>query len=97
MQSRIDCKNLQCLTVKLSDRDSRDYNFDKIANQMTSQEDMFRGCGINNLLDAAVSGYACTIFAYGQTGAGKTYRSGLVILGPIITKVPDFCHKFRFC
>ena len=34
---------------------------------------MFGRCGIPQLLDAALAGYHVTVFAYGQTGTGKTH------------------------
>ena len=30
-------------------------------------------CGVRQLLDAALQGYASTVMAYGQTGSGKTF------------------------
>ncbi|CAN0148303.1 unnamed protein product [Discosporangium mesarthrocarpum] len=47
--------------------------FDLCAHEGFSQEEMFSSCGLMPLLKAAVDGYAGTIFAYGTTGAGKTY------------------------
>ena len=34
---------------------------------------MFNECNIASLLDRTIEGYHATLFAYGQTGAGKTY------------------------
>ena len=37
-----------------------------------SQEETFKKCSAD-LVIKALNGYNCTIFAYGETGAGKTY------------------------
>lgn len=37
------------------------------------QHEFFHVSGILPLLDSAIQGYAATVFAYGQTGAGKTF------------------------
>ena len=52
--------------------DSRQFHFDYIANEESSQYDLF----INSaklICDKVLEGYNGTIFVYGQTGAGKTY------------------------
>lgn len=35
--------------------------------------EVFQKCGVHELIDSALEGYATTILAYGQTGSGKTY------------------------
>ncbi|CAN0536524.1 unnamed protein product, partial [Ectocarpus sp. 12 AP-2014] len=52
---------------------SRQYTFDLCAHEGFNQEEMFQSCGLMPLLSAAINGYAGTVFAYGATGAGKTY------------------------
>ncbi|CAM9973552.1 unnamed protein product [Ectocarpus fasciculatus] len=64
---------------------SRQYAFDLCAHEGFDQEEMFQSCGLMPLLSAAINGYAAgTVFAYGATGAGKTYTmSGREqVLGP---------------
>ncbi|CAN0073098.1 unnamed protein product [Ectocarpus sp. 8 AP-2014] len=64
---------------------SRQYTFDLCAHEGFDQEEMFQSCGLMPLLSAAINGYAAgTVFAYGATGAGKTYTmSGREqVLGP---------------
>jgi hypothetical protein len=51
----------------------RDFSFHACLGPEVGQEEVLRLCGINQLLDAALSGYNVTVFAYGQTGSGKTY------------------------
>jgi Tfp pilus assembly pilus retraction ATPase PilT len=52
---------------------NKSYRFDQIFQQDKSQEDIFEGLGIQNLIGKVIEGYHGTIFAYGQTGSGKTY------------------------
>merc|ERR1712007_90117 len=46
------------------------YTFDGVFSP-GSQEEIFEDC--RDLVQSAIDGYNATIFAYGQTGAGKTY------------------------
>ena len=54
------------------------YTFDSVCDKNT-QDDMFEKVGKKSAefcmegKQCIYSGYNCTIFAYGQTGAGKTY------------------------
>lgn len=51
------------------------YYFDNIFNEQADQESVFNSIvkpRIHNIID----GYNCTIFAYGQTGTGKSYTMG---------------------
>lgn len=49
----------------------KDYNFDSVFDEHNSQEDVFADC--RGLIASAVDGFNVTVFAYGQTGAGKTH------------------------
>jgi hypothetical protein len=46
----------------------RDFAFHACLGPGVNQSDVMHMCGIPQLLDAALSGYNVTIFAYGQTG-----------------------------
>ncbi|KAK4144803.1 kinesin-like protein bimC [Dichotomopilus funicola] len=48
------------------------YNFDRVFSQAADQGMVFEEV-VKPVLDEMLSGYNCTIFAYGQTGTGKTY------------------------
>lgn len=50
----------------------RDFEFDWIGDESTSQEQIFESVG-KSMVERCLKGYNCCIFAYGQTGAGKTY------------------------
>ncbi|RHY73599.1 hypothetical protein DYB30_008555, partial [Aphanomyces astaci] len=48
------------------------YTFDRVFGQYATQKDVFKGA-VQNAADEALSGFNCTVFAYGQTGTGKTH------------------------
>lgn len=50
---------------------SKDYNFDAVFDQDSTQEQIFEDC--DRLIQSAIDGYNVCIFAYGQTGSGKTF------------------------
>lgn len=54
---------------------AREYQFDYVGDQPTTQEKFFSKCGLVPLLDAALAGVNVSVFAYGQTGSGKTYST----------------------
>eukprot|EP00347_Sterkiella_histriomuscorum_P019664 403340759 len=49
------------------------YQFDKIFNSKSSQEEVFEQLQISYLVKKVIEGFNSTIFVYGQTGSGKTY------------------------
>eukprot|EP00930_Biecheleria_cincta_P002782 TRINITY_DN103780_c0_g1_i1.p1 TRINITY_DN103780_c0_g1~~TRINITY_DN103780_c0_g1_i1.p1 ORF type:complete len:1405 (-),score=286.18 TRINITY_DN103780_c0_g1_i1:262-4416(-) len=51
--------------------DLRNFQFDSIFDCGSTQDEVFADC--RDLVQSAVDGYNVTIFAYGQTGAGKTH------------------------
>ena len=63
--------------------------FDHVAHQQSSQMDIYRMIGAE-AVQTTFEGYNCCIFAYGQTGAGKTYS----VLGslPDLTADP-YCES----
>ncbi|ESU39186.1 Kinesin motor domain protein [Giardia duodenalis] len=52
------------------------YMFDSVLGPESSQEDVSAEV-LNGLLAPFIQGYNCTAFAYGQTGAGKSYTIGV--------------------
>lgn len=64
--------------VKMGPLDAHIYRCNKCFPPETSQEAFFSECGLKDLLDSAIGGYRACAFAFGQTGAGKTY----CIVGP---------------
>ena len=58
------------LTVGSRNR-MKDYNFDAVFDQESTQDQVFEDC--ERLIQSAIDGYSVCIFAYGQTGSGKTF------------------------
>ncbi|XP_029111722.1 kinesin-like protein KIF12 [Scleropages formosus] len=56
----------------------RVFTFDAVLGPHSSQQDVFEECGVKRLIDMAIKGFASTVFAFGQTGSGKSYT----ITGP---------------
>jgi hypothetical protein len=51
---------------------TRTFTFDRTFDVDASQEALFDSA-VAPVVDEALRGYSCTVFAYGQTGTGKTY------------------------
>lgn len=52
--------------------DSKSFFFDQVFSPEAKQEDIYRAV-VRPLIDQSLLGFNCTVFAYGQTGTGKTY------------------------
>ncbi|XP_022731716.1 kinesin-like protein KIN-5D [Durio zibethinus] len=50
----------------------RTFLFDKVFGPSSQQKDLF-DLAVSPIVNEVLEGYNCTIFAYGQTGTGKTY------------------------
>jgi kinesin family protein 11 len=50
----------------------KNFNFDKVFGSYSRQEDIFNSV-VSPIVDEVLEGFNCTIFAYGQTGTGKTH------------------------
>ena len=48
------------------------YTFDRVFGQYSTQKGVFDAV-VRPAVDEALASYNCTVFAYGQTGTGKTY------------------------
>lgn len=51
--------------------ETKNFQFDSVFEQDSRQDEVFSEC--KDLVQSAIDGYNVTIFAYGQTGAGKTF------------------------
>nr|CAI5842972.1 unnamed protein product [Callosobruchus analis] len=66
-------KNIvKCLTHKEILMREKKYAFDRVFKPTASQIDLYLNV-VAPLIKDVISGYNCTVFAYGQTGTGKTY------------------------
>ncbi|XP_012285273.1 kinesin-like protein Klp61F [Orussus abietinus] len=54
------------------DKLSKKFTFDKVFGPASKQVDVYKAV-VSPLLDEVLAGYNCTVFAYGQTGTGKTF------------------------
>ncbi|NXV83175.1 KIF12 protein, partial [Atlantisia rogersi] len=55
------------------------FGFSAVFDAGASQEAVFEGSGMRQLVELAIDGFSCTVFAFGQTGSGKTYT----LMGPL--------------
>ncbi|XP_075627375.1 kinesin-like protein KIF12 isoform X2 [Balearica regulorum gibbericeps] len=55
------------------------FGFSAVFDASASQEAVFEGSGMRQLVELAIDGFSCTVFAFGQTGSGKTYT----LMGPL--------------
>ncbi|KAL8894028.1 MAG: hypothetical protein Q9192_004694, partial [Flavoplaca navasiana] len=90
-------KNVE-LSMGASALSNKTYHFDKVFSPAADQSMVFEDV-VTPLLDEMLQGYNCTIFAYGQTGTGKTYTmSGdmsetLGILSDAAGVIPRVLHS----
>ncbi|KAI4272151.1 MAG: hypothetical protein LQ337_005502, partial [Flavoplaca oasis] len=90
-------KNVE-LSMGASALSNKTYHFDKVFSPAADQAMVFEDV-VTPLLDEMLQGYNCTIFAYGQTGTGKTYTmSGdmsetLGILSDAAGVIPRVLHS----
>ncbi|KAJ3610125.1 hypothetical protein NHX12_022219 [Muraenolepis orangiensis] len=72
----VDCdptrKEVTVKTGGPNDKATKKYTFDMVFGQSAKQIDVYRGV-VCPILDEVIMGYNCTVFAYGQTGTGKTF------------------------
>ena len=50
----------------------RKYRFDRTFAENSKQSDVYKAV-VSPLVTQVMQGYNCTVFAYGQTGTGKTF------------------------
>lgn len=46
---------------------TKEYVFDRICTEVTTQEQLFNSC-VQPVVEEVMKGFSCTVFAYGQTG-----------------------------
>ncbi|XP_015172129.1 PREDICTED: bipolar kinesin KRP-130-like [Polistes dominula] len=54
------------------DKLSKKFTFDEVFGPLSKQIDVYKAI-VSPLLEEVLAGYNCTVFAYGQTGTGKTF------------------------
>jgi kinesin family protein 3/17 len=93
---KIDAAN-STVTISRPDDDSleeKEFSFDSVFGPETSQESIYQ-ITASDIVESVIKGFNGTIFAYGQTGAGKTYTmtGGSGAKAGIIPRV--FTHLFE--
>lgn len=60
------------IQITLKKENPRKFTFDKVFDNQSEQQSLFDFCA-SPIVKSAFKGYNGTIFAYGQTGCGKTF------------------------
>ena len=68
--------------VKKSPGEVKPFTFDTVFDEHSTQDDVYEKVA-KNIIEGALSGYNGTLFAYGQTGTGKTGAFGLPLIQQI--------------
>lgn len=71
-QNIINTPNSKELIIKTLNECSKTYTFDKVIGPDASQEQVYDQV-MSGMLSEVLEGYNVTVFAYGQTGTGKTF------------------------
>ncbi|KAJ1488419.1 P-loop containing nucleoside triphosphate hydrolase protein [Baffinella frigidus] len=66
------CTSDKTVDVMYGKAGKKSFTFDGTFDESTSQKDMYDNV-VRPVVDEVLQGYNCTVFAYGQTGTGKTY------------------------
>ena len=66
-------RNIINLKYDFKNKDTKTFQFDKVCDGSIGQKDFFNQIGVRGMVSQVVNGFHATVFAYGQTGAGKTY------------------------
>lgn len=67
----VDCISLKEVSVR-DKAQNKTFTFDRVFGPDSKQVDVYKAV-VNPLIEEVLQGYNCTVFAYGQTGTGKTY------------------------
>lgn len=62
----------EVVVQQLHDKMSKKFTFDRAFGPESKQNDVYQAV-MAPLIGEVLAGYNCTVFAYGQTGTGKTY------------------------
>jgi kinesin family member 11 len=65
-------KTVQIATGPTGKKSMKNFTFDKVFGMYSRQEEVFDSM-VRPIVDEVLEGFNCTIFAYGQTGTGKTH------------------------
>lgn len=63
---------IKVLDKSTKTQDTKNFYFDQVFDGVTKQIEIYNSV-VRPLIDQVLMGFNCTVFAYGQTGTGKTY------------------------
>ncbi|XP_050315981.1 kinesin-like protein Klp61F [Anthonomus grandis grandis] len=63
---------VQCVSAREIQTREKKYNFDRVFDSESTQMDIYQYV-VAPMISDVLAGYNCTVFAYGQTGTGKTH------------------------
>jgi hypothetical protein len=66
------CDRQHC-RVEAPGKTARSFVFTQCFDEDATQDEVFTQCGVMTQVERSLDGFASLIFAFGQTGAGKTY------------------------
>jgi kinesin family protein 3/17 len=79
MEKAKNCKNIIDIdskigqvTINKPDKGTKTFRYDAVATMDSTQQQVYTDSAFN-LIESTIEGYNATIFAYGQTGCGKTH------------------------
>ncbi|KAF7993833.1 hypothetical protein HCN44_011102 [Aphidius gifuensis] len=72
------------------DKLTKKFTFDRVFGPSSKQVDVYTAV-VSPLLDEVLAGYNCTVFAYGQTGTGKTFTMEGIDNDPSVHWKSDSC------
>jgi kinesin family protein 11 len=72
VQCDSDARQVKVNYGPLSKKISKTFSFDKVFGMYSTQQEVFDSV-VRPIVDETLEGFNCTIFAYGQTGTGKTH------------------------
>ncbi len=101
------CKNIVSMDMKLNqvaisnpdksgDSQPKSFTYDNVFDENTQQKVFYEECCFN-LVENVLEGFNCTIFAYGQTGCGKSWTMQGGTSPDLRGVIPNACaHIFEF-
>lgn len=86
----------ELLQVQVPDAPKRWFELDAVFDKNSTQEEVYIKSGARKAVTESIfKGFNCTVLAYGQTGAGKTFSMGTAItditLSPMDGMIPRCC------
>ena len=72
IQCNTQSSSISVNTMERKSKLTKQFTFDKVFNQYATQEEVYTSV-VAPVVHEVLEGFNCTVFAYGQTGTGKTH------------------------